>query len=77
MQHLSQAIIFSHGVCSESGPVDSFILQQFFLMFSYVFGCARSQLWHMGSSISVAGVIFFVLVAAFRIFSCGMWDLVP
>ena len=38
----------------------------FFLKNIYLFGCAKSQLQHMGSS-SVVG----------RSFNCGIWDLVP
>ena len=37
-----------------------------FLTLLYLFGCARSKLWHAGS-----------LVVACAILSGGMWDLVP
>ena len=40
----------------------------FLLILICLFDCAGSQLWHAGSS---------VFVAAFGIFSCGMWNLVP
>ena len=33
-----------------------------------LFGCTRLELWHMGS---------LIFAVACRIFSCGMWDLVP
>ena len=39
-----------------------------FKIFTYLFGCTRSWLWHTGSLISVV---------AGGIFSCGMHDLVP
>lgn len=39
-----------------------------FLLVNCLFGCARSHLWHMGSTI---------VIAACRLFRWGMWDLVP
>ena len=34
----------------------------------YLFGCTGSKLWYVGS---------FIFIVACRVFSCGMWDLVP
>ena len=78
MHHLSQAIIFSREVCSESGPLDSFILQQalkkkYLLIYLAVPGLSCGT-WGLQSSLQVWS---FFSVAAFRIFSCAMWDLVP
>ena len=44
-------------------------------IFIYVFGCASSQLWHMGSLIVVA--VCGIFSCGMRILNCGIWDLAP
>ena len=53
-------------------PLYIYIPHLFKKIFIYLFGCARSQLQHMGSSLWHVGSF---LVAACRLLSCSMWDL--
>ena len=53
-------------------PLYSFVKYLFII---YVFGCASSQLWHMGSLIIVA--VCGIFSCGMRILNCGIWDLAP
>jgi len=48
-----------------SVPIACIMLNMYFWKCIYLFGCARSWFWHVGS-----------LVESCRVFSCSVWDLV-
>ena len=53
--------------------VFSFKKKNIFIL--YLFGCTKSQLWHVGSSSFVSACR--ILSCSILTLSCGMWDLVP
>ena len=72
--HQNQGLGLAVKALSSSHCITREFPEFFFFFFNYLFGCVRSQLWHVGSFF-VARRLF--VAACGLVFRCGMWGYLP